>query len=316
MISTIRDYLDVLTAILSSSADGANPVPVLDVLKATFLFFCQSFFGFFQYLLTFGWFRDIMYLPVLIPKWQQSVLSEHFFFEDINIEFFASLSAESSLSPGILGFFCLGFLNSLFCCLPLSTTHLLAVRRLFVQGVVAGIASTAGIIVGQCAFIFLTIFGIRSAIIPWFSWDPLNYLLGVILLFSVVYEMANERRIRPIDQSEKQVLRNIFLVSILFTWTEQATIAQYLGNLSLGNQPSLLGAVGQAGNFSTHLSYCIGIFVGHCFFSAGLIALGMGIKNSLFALSQLPYSVWLKRANTIFLVGIVGLSCHPPWSLP
>ena len=308
MISTIRDYLDILTALLSSSADGANTAPFLDVIKATFLFFCQSFFGFFQYLLTFGWFRDIMYLPVLIPKWQQSVLSEHFFFEDINIEFFTSLSSESSLSPGIMGFFSLGFLNSLFCCLPLSTTHLLAVRRLFVQGVVAGIASTAGIIVGQCAFIFLTIFGIRSAIIPWFSWDPLNYLLGIILLFSVVYEMANERRIRPIDQSEKHVLRNIFLVSILFTWTEQATIAQYLGNVSLGNQPSLLGAVGQAGNLSTHLSYCIGIFVGHCFFSAGLIALVASLQNSLFALSQLPYSVWLKRTNTIFLVGIVGLS--------
>jgi len=183
-----------------------------------------------------------MYIPILIPKCQELILSEHFFYEDLNLNFFQTLVK----SNGVFGFFILGFLNSLFCCLPLSTTHLLAIRRLFVQGLVAGIASTAGMIVGQCAFLFFTIFGIRSAIIPWLSLDPLNTIVGIILLFSIVYEMANEKRIRPIDSSEKQLLRNIFLISICLTWTEQANISQYLTNITFSNQPSLLTLGGTA----------------------------------------------------------------------
>ena len=300
MISTIRDYLDVLSGILNTSHS------YFDIIKVTFVFFFQSLVGFVQYILTFGWFRDIMYLPIILPKCQQLVLSESFFYEDLNLNFFQTL-LNPELSNGVFGFFLVGFLNSLFCCLPFSTIHLLAIRRLFVQGLVAGVASTAGVIVGQCAFIFFTIFGIRSAIIPWLSLDPLNYILGIVLLFSSVYEMANEKRIRPIDSSEKLILRNIFFISLLFTWTEQANISQYLTNVTVSNQPSLL-TLGGTATTSNHFSYFIGILVGHICFSAIFIALSMVVKNGLFRLSQLPYSVWLKRANTIFLVGIMGLS--------
>ena len=302
MISLIRDYLDVLSGILNISHS------YFDIVKVTFIFFFQSFIHFFQYILTFGWFRDMMYLPIILPKYQQLVLSERFFYEDLNIEFFKNLGDLNFVSSNsIFGFFILGFLNSLFCCLPLSTTHLLAIRRLFVQGMVAGIASTAGIIMGQCAFIFCTIYGIRALIIPWFSWDPLNYILGLILLFSVVYEMANEKRIRPIESSEQQTLRNIFLISILFTWTEQANISQYLTNVTFGNQPSLL-TLGGTATANSHFSYFVGILLGHICFSGIFIGLSVAFKNGLFTLSKLPYSVWLKRVNAIFLVGILGLS--------
>ena len=302
MISLIRDYLDVLSGILNISHS------YFDIVKVTFIFFFQSFIHFFQYILTFGWFRDMMYLPIILPKYQQLVLSERFFYEDLNIEFFKNLGDLNFVSSNsIFGFFILGFLNSLFCCLPLSTTHLLAIRRLFVQGMVAGIASTAGIIVGQCAFIFCTIYGIRALIIPWFSWDPLNYILGLILLFSVVYEMANEKRIRPIESSEQQTLRNIFFISILFTWTEQANISQYLTNVTFGNQPSLL-TLGGTATANSHFSYFVGILLGHICFSGIFIGLSVAFKNGLFTLSKLPYSVWLKRVNAVFLVGILGLS--------
>lgn len=297
MISTIRDYLDVLSGILNTSHS------YFDIVKVTFLFCFQSCIAFFQYILTFGWFRDIMYIPILIPKCQELILSEHFFYEDLNLNFFQTLVK----SNGVFGFFILGFLNSLFCCLPLSTTHLLAIRRLFVQGLVAGIASTAGMIVGQCAFLFFTIFGIRSAIIPWLSLDPLNTIVGIILLFSIVYEMANEKRIRPIDSSEQQLLRNIFLISICLTWTEQANISQYLTNITFSNQPSLL-TLGGTADLNMQLSYFVGILIGHVCFSAFFISLSLAIKNGLFMLSKLPYSVWLKRANIVFLVGILGLS--------
>jgi hypothetical protein len=110
MISLIRDYLDVLSGILNISHS------YFDIVKLTFIFFFQSFIHFFQYILTFGWFRDMMYLPIILPKYQQLVLSERFFYEDLNIEFFKNLGDLNFVSSNsIFGFFILGFLNSLFC---------------------------------------------------------------------------------------------------------------------------------------------------------------------------------------------------------
>ena len=272
MISTIRDYLDVLSGILNTSHS------YFDIVKVTLMFFVQSLIGVLQYIVTFEWFRDIMYLPIIIPKCQQLVLSEHFFYEDLNLNFFQTL-LNPETSNSIFGFFIIGLLNSLFCCLPLSTIHLLTIRRLFVQGLIAGIASVAGVIIGQCGFIFCTVFGVRSAIIPWVSLDPLNYILGLVLLLTSVYEMANEKRIRPIESSEKTTLRNIFIISVLFTWTEQANIGQYLTNITVSNEGSLLSLGGST--LTDHLSYFLGILAGHILFSGVFIALSLAIKNDL-----------------------------------
>ena len=311
MISTIRDYLDVLSGILNTSHSS------VDIIQATFLFFFQSTIQFFQWIVTFGWFRDILYLPILLPKWQQSILSMNFLYEDLHLTFFETAKSELGFAfkplESTFGLFLLGFFNSFFCCLPFSTTHLLAFRRLFVQGVMAGITSTAAIILGQWLFITLTVFGVRSAIIPWLSMDPLNWILGVFCIFIIVYEMTNEKRIRAIDSSETTVLRRIFALSFVLTWTEQATISQYLINITFSNQASLLtlpqaSLGGASSSWICQFSYCLGIFIGHIFFSALFIGLALFIKNRLFTLFNFPYSVLLKRTNSLFLVGILGLS--------
>lgn len=306
MVSIIRDYLDALSSFLNSSAG------YFDYIKITLLFFFQSFSTFFQYLVTFAWFRDVMYLPVLIPKWQQAVLSEHFFYPDLNVPLFQNFG---SINEGIFGAFFLGFLNSFFCCLPLSTIHLLNIRRLFVQGTLAGAVSTAGLIVGQVGFIFCTIFGLRSLIIPWFSLDPLTYIVGIILLFTVVYGMANETRIRPVEASEKGVLLNIFFVSLILTWTEQAGFGQLITNLNLTNEPSVLSLQGTTS--LSHFGYFIGILFGHILFSALFLGLASLIKDGFFVISKLPYSVWLNRVNSLLLMLVIGISCSsiPYYSL-
>ena len=55
---------------------------------------------------------------------------------------------------------------------------------------------------------------------------------NLFLLFLVIYEMSNEKRIRPINISEKNVLQKIFLLSFFLSWTEQSCFFQYLRNLN------------------------------------------------------------------------------------
>lgn len=306
MVSIIRDYLDVIAILVNSSAG------YFDYIRITFLLFVQFFTTFVHYFVTFAWFRDIMYLPLLIPKCQQAVLSEHFFYQDLNVPFFLQ---SLSVNQGLLSAFFLGVLNSFFCCLPLSTIHLLNIRRLFVQGLLAGAVSTAGMIFGQVMLIFCTIFGLRSLIIPWFSLDPWTSILGFCLLLTVVYGMANETRIRPVDSSEKGVLLNIFFVSFILSWTEQAGFGQLITNLNLTNQPSLFSLQGTTA-FS-HFGYFFGILFGHILFSVLFLGLSFLVKDGLFILSKLPYSVWLNRVNSVLLMFIIGLSCSsiPYYSL-
>lgn len=310
MVSLIRDYLDVL-----SSLSGSPP---WELVPVTCGFVFQAFLEFCQYIFTFGWFRDILYLPTLLPKCQQAVLSEHFFYEDFNVPLFDS-GGDLQWTPWKL--FLLGTLNSLFFALPLSVTHFISIRRLFVQGPIAGLASTAGMVVGQCFFIFATLFGIRSLIIPWVSWDPWSYVLGIFLVFASVRNMAREATIRTVSVSEIGALRNMFVLSFLLTWTEQTSVSTYFSNLTLSNQVSPIAIEGlwqgqssfasgafQSGEVFACGIYFLGITVGHIFFSALVLAIGFFLKNALVAGSQLSYSFWIKRANAVLLATILGLS--------
>ena len=308
MISFIRDYLEIL------SDSAASTASLFEIVQVSLKFFLTSFSSFVGYLLTFGWIRDLLYLPIVLPKWQEAILSEHFFSTDLNINLFDFLS--NSSHNGFISIFILGFLNSFICCLPLSTVHFLSMRRLFVQGLTAGVASIVGMIFGQTFFIALVIFGVRVLLIPWFNLDPLNYFLGFAFLFMVIYDMASEKRIRPVEISEQNVLIKIFIISFILSLTEQANLAQYFSTLNFSNQSSLLTLNG-IGSFGTNFSYILGLFLGQVFFSLFLLALTLFIRKSLLTISGLPYSVWLKQTNFLFLTFLVGcnLSSIPYYGL-
>ena len=308
MISFIRDYLEILS---DASVATANS---FELLQITVKFFVNSFGRALGYFLTFGWVRDVLYLPIVLPKWHEAILSEHFFSEEININLFQALAHSPQI--GLISLFGLGFLNSFICCLPFSTVHFLSLRRLFVQGLTAGVASISGMIFGQCLFIALVIFGARSILIPWFNLDPLNYFLGLGLLFMVIYDMASEKRIRPVELSEQNVLIKIFLISFVLSWTEQSYLGQYFANLHFSNESSLLTLNG-IGSFSDHFGYILGLFFGHFFFSFIFLGLSLFVRKSLLTISGLPYSIWVKQINFIFLTFILGcnLSSIPYYGL-
>jgi len=308
MISFIRDYLEILSDAAGSTASS------IEIFHVTCQFFITSITKGLAYLVTFGWVRDILYLPIILPQWQDAILSEHFFSEDFHINLFSVLT--NSSQNNVISLLILGFLNSFICCLPFSTVHFLSLRRLFVQGVSAGIASILGMIFGQCLFITLIIFGARSLLIPWLNLDPLNYFLGIGFIFIIVYDMANEKRIRPVEMSEQRTLIKIFFISFLLSLLEYATVGQYFGNINFSNEFSLLTLNG-IGSFRSNFSYILGLVIGHLFFSGLFLEFTLFIRKGLLRLSGVPYSVWLKQTNFIFLTFIFGfnLSSIPYYGL-
>lgn len=288
MVFLIRDYLDTLSHTVSDS----------QAVFLTFEFAIRSLGVFFNYLFTFRWFQDIMALPIILPKFANSVVSEHFFYEQLDFSW--------SHQEGIQGILIIGILNGLFCSLPVLTVHWVNIRRIVVQGLSAGIASTAGVIFGQSTFVLFTITGLRSLIIPWVSLDPLTYFFGLCLLVYVVFETVQAggvfRQVRP---SETWTLTKIFVISLLLTWTDQSTFYPHLSNLTLSNQTSLLSG---GESIAHHLSYVFGLTLGQIVFSSFFIWFFYSLSSYSLRFGTNPISLYISRFNIASLGIAIGLS--------
>lgn len=309
-ITVTRDYIELLNNIYDS-VSGNFLIPIL--IQKTIIYFFSSIKYLILYLLTFQWFRDLSYLPILIPQLTSEVMKEVYFLENPvkNLLTFLEIPAYKENK------FLIGFLNSFFLALPISCSHLLFLRRLIIQGNIAGLAAGLGNIFGQCLFIFSVIFGVRFLIIPSVGLEPLNYLCGVVLLLTTIFDIVHERTIRLVDGRNKRLLLKIFILNFLLIWTEQSCIFQYLGNITFGPEPTIL-EVSSRGNsldfLLTHINYLLGIFTGNLFFT---FLLGFLLKQiSTFLQVNLNFlrSTWIIRLNFSLLSLIVAFTfCSIPY---
>jgi MFS family permease len=303
-VSAVKDYLEVL----SNITDNLTGTLSFDViLKSTLLYLATSTKVFVSYILSFEWFRNISYLPIIAPALSQEILRENYVLDTPLSNLFTFFDAPSYAENK----FVLGLLNSFFLAIPISVAHLIAFRRFIIQGLLAGLTSALGIIVGQIGFIGAVLFGVRSLVIPWFATEPLSYIIGIFLILTIIYDMAHESRIRPINLTEKPLLLKIFGLSFLLTWTEQSSVFQYLSNVTLGNQATLLETttVNSDGQFIlTHGSYLIGLTFGNIFFTLFFGFLLLQFINQVVKLSNLPYSLCVRNLNFGILTFTLALS--------
>ena len=303
-ITIIKDYIDLLNNVYDSLS---GDVTLQQLVLQTSSYIFSSIKVLIIYLVSFQWLRDLAYLPILIPQISTTILKENYFLDTPLSNFFTLLETPTYDNNK----FIIGFLNSFFLCLPLSTTHLISIRRLLIQGVPAGIISSIGTILGYTCFIFSVIFGLRLIVIPWLSYEPLSYLIGVFLTLTVVYDMAHERTVRKFDWSQKSKLIQIFFINFTLTWTEQSCIFNYFGNLTLNAQPTILdnfSSITGPGSILAHSSYLIGILLGSLFFTSLFNIMCLQASNLSLKLSILPYSRWLRYINFSLLTLIIAFT--------
>ena len=303
-VSAVKDYLEVLNNITQSVGDSLS----FDVIfKSTLIYLATSIKIFVSYIISFEWFRNISYLPIVAPDLSKEILRENYILDTPLSNLFTFFDVPSYNENK----FILGLLNSFFLALPISVAHLIAFRRFIIQGLPAGLTAGLGIITGQICFIGAVLFGVRSLVIPWFATEPLSYIIGICLILTIIYDMAHESRIRPINLSEKPLLLKIFGLSFLLTWTEQSSVFQYLANITLGSQATLLETttVKTDGQFLvTHLSYLVGLGIGNVLFTLLFGFLLLQLINQVVKFSNLPYSLCVRNLNFGILTFTLALS--------
>ncbi len=303
-VPAVRDYIELINNLYDSTSTDPN---IEIIIRNTIIYLFETIRYFVFYLLSFQWFRDLCYLPIITPQISLSLIKEKIFLHDPLTPFLTFLETPAFSNNRFL----IGFSNSFFACLPISCSSLICIYRLMINGVPSALFSLLGNILGQSCFLICVLFGLRSFIVPWFSLEPLNYGIGLYIVLNIIFQSLQKRSWKQIQFSEKNKLFLIFLTHFLLIWTEQPSIYQHIGNLTISSDSTILETLTSNGDinfFISHSFYLFGFIVGSLIFS---VSFGIGIlKLRSFLLNKfnIRYSVWLTRFHTISILWITTLT--------
>ncbi len=303
-VPAVRDYIELINNLYDSTSTD----PKIELLiRNTVIYLFETIRYCVFYLLSFQWFRDLCYLPIITPQISLSLIKEKLFLQDPLTPFLTFLETPALSNNRFL----IGFSNSFFACLPISCSSLICIYRLMINGIPAAFFSLLGNILGQSFFLICVLFGLRSFIIPWFSLEPLNYVIGLYIILNIIFQSLQKRSWKQIQFSEKNQLLFIFLTHFLLIWTEQPSIYQHIGNLTVSSDSTILETVTSNGDinfFISHSFYILGFIVGSLIFSL-LFGIGiLKIRSFLLNKFNIRYSVWLTRFHTISILWITTLT--------
>ena len=296
-VPAIRDYIEMLNNVFDSLSGDIN---FQIIIKETLVYLFVSIKCILTYIFSFQWLRNVSYFPILVPQLHSSVLNETYFLHNPVSTIFTFLETPTYGNNKYL----LGFLNSFFFCLPISCAHVICARRLLIQGIPAGIASGLGTILGQWWFATCILFGLRCFIIPWFSFEPLNFIIGICLLLNIIHEISHQRSFNIINTKDKTKLIRIFLLNLILSWTEQSCIFQYFGNLTFGPEPTALEIFSSNTEIQSFLidgSYLLGLLGGSFLFTGLFGFLSIRLSNFIYPLFKLSLSKWINLLNFGYL---------------
>lgn len=305
-VTTIRDYVELVNNLNDNFKNG---IPSFIFLKETFFYILKTLQISFFYIITFQWFHDFTLLPINIPQLTNSILREKFFLEDSLNPLFSFLELPSLRQNT----FILGIGNSIFLTCPISIIHIITIRRLYIKGIPAASYSIAGYLIGQLVFIMAVIFGWRTIINTWFLFEPLNYIIGLILIFKIIYSMTQENLTELDGWIGENIskYRNFFITSFVLAWCEQTSIFQYLGNLNLNPTASLLEVSSNLNTFNSfliHTFYILGLLIGSIIFTILWGSILLQLKNLLIEFTPIFLSRFIQTVNTSSFIFAISLS--------
>jgi hypothetical protein len=305
-VTAIRDYVETLNTLSNSLGENLT---LIHFISETSLYILKTIQIVFLYIVSFQWIRDFTLLPIVLPQFSFAIFKESFFLETPSKTFFEFLEIPDFHQNKFL----LGFLNSFFLTLPLSVVHILSVRRLFIQGIPSAVYSIGGYLAGQILFLTFTVFGFRQILIPWLTLEPINYLLGMILIFRTIYSMTQENltELTGWGGLNSQKYRNFFFTSFLLAWCEQTSIFEYLGNLTLSSNVTILESFAGSNSISsffTHVIYIFGISLGSILFTVLWGFFFLQIKNLCILYTPLFLTGFIQLINKTSFVLALALS--------
>nr|AOC61461.1 hypothetical chloroplast RF1 [Rhexinema sarcinoideum] len=302
--NALKDYADQLNDLAVLFHDNFN---FFVFFKVFVIYLFNSVKLGLMYIISFQWLTDFIELPCYFKLNFISVLKGENLAESyVNPTFFEFLEPKAINSNSFLT----GIFNSFFLALPFSVPHLLTFRAFLMNGLPAGIFSAAGTILGQFTFFLCVLFGLESILIPFLTFEPFNYILGFVLVVNVLYNMTHNsnREVLNIKVSQDvKLLINFFFLNFGLAWTEQTSLFQYFGNLTVNTLPTLLQGIEKnlttfSDYFLPNTFYLVGVLIGSVAWTVFFGFLLTFFLNRVSQLFKIPFLFLNERIHKLLLV--------------
>ena len=345
LATSIKEFSDILNQI-STANELTGTFSYLTLLQEFFLFSIKNLIGAILYILSFNWLRDFSYLPLLAPQLNPSSYFEDSYFEDPLSHIISFSRLPTLLEHGsnlgraeLVGYdatrtagygveqLLSGFINSFFFSLPFSLPHLISMKRFLSQGVSAGVSSVLGTIAAHSLFLIGVLYGLRFLIIPWFSVEPLNYIVGILIVVAIVNELVQEKKVYIVPRSKQRQanLLKIGALNFLLTWCEESTVFHSFNHLTLNAHNTYLDLypsgtaplAGALNSFIIHTTYLVAFILGNCLFSFLFYFLFLQSTQYISQWTGLALAKVARTLNKVVLFLIVAftLSSFPYYGL-
>ena len=305
-INTLKDFVYYWNNLSENLEDG-------NLLAALGHWFVHSFQFLIESLTHFDWLKSISYIPLFVPAFPSTDFTWIFENQSTYLPF---ISQENGIIP-FFGPFLLGLCNSLFLCLPLSCSWLLAIRRGLIQGKYAGFCAGVGTMLANWLFLGSVLFGWRWAIMPTILFGPIPYVVGLAFMwFLIVDQLATKESLAVVLPNRKKQLSLILLINFCFAWVEEGCVFGYMGRLSFGPEPTffepVLGLPSNLANFQTFF-YWAGIGIGGLLLSIFIAWISFNTRLLVLPWWREKNPYWLPQMNQIALTLAlgVGISAFP-----
>ena len=123
--------------------------------------------------------------------------------------------------------------------------------------------------------------------------------------------MVHERVIKIIDFKNQRALSKIFVLNFLLIWTEQSCIFQYLGNLTVTAEASIVESfqtTTYTSFITTHFFYLAGLLLGSIFFTIIFAFILKNVSEFLQIKLGILRSTWIIRLNVSLLTLTLAFS--------
>ena len=262
-----------------------------------------------KYICTFKWLFNFFNYPIYVSSFYENIFHGYvgrlFNYEpDPELNFVFNFVSFENTTKNLFSLFS-GFFGSCFLYLPVSCAQLIWLRRVIIEGEKSGRAALIGLICGNLSLFAFCLFGLREIIHIWFSFELLNYCLGIVLILITVYEMSTYP-MRTILQLRTRQFWKVTTLNFLLVWTNQPSVYHFIKNLSFYGVTLL--------DFSTNTSivfYLSGIVIGSIFWTYLIKKIVLSLNFFIrFVMKFTPYNYtyvsWIKGFNRFCLTGCIA----------
>nr|BBI28656.1 hypothetical chloroplast RF1 [Dinophyceae sp. MRD-151] len=300
----VRNYFDKINPFFHRLDESIDQNEFLgDFLQSFFFFFettvslrLSSFFS-------FQWLFDVTYLPIVRPDIQITRTNSRIFSitpffpgdlfpKDLNFLRFTDIRFPTTA-------FQAGFFNSMFLAFPRSLSFLVIFRSYWTQGFLVGLISTLGYRIGETIFLLRVTSGFGAL---WkYIGSPLPFVgscvLTIFFLQDLPFQSNSRLKKYPFffwqkklpqslvqNQNRKAFSQNnnivsIFLVHLIFSWTDQVNLFRAFRNFTFSVQDFVITQSYFSFGYLVSFSYRIGLFLGGLFFDLCFMRVAIVIRE-------------------------------------